>query len=226
MGQVGKGWAWAFVVVAFWGLSCRGWADPTIARRLWVLERLVDPNASLSAPTVRTVSGGTGCSARHARLRSARDPGGRIDRAVRDASLRWAVDASLIRAVIRHESAGDVWALSSKGAQGLMQLMPATARELGVRCPFDPRENILGGTRYLRELRDRLGSWRRALAGYHAGPTRVLAKRIPRVTRAYVERVLRSWRASRRENGLFTSRSTRFRSSTSAGDAPVPGRSR
>ena len=77
---------------------------------------------------------------------------------------------------------------------GLMQLMPGTARELHVACPFDARENILAGARYLRQLRDRFGSWSHALAAYNAGPTAVLRDRIPRVTRRYVRRVLRGWR--------------------------------
>ena len=78
---------------------------------------------------------------------------------------------------------------------GLMQLMPATARELGVVCAFDPRQNILGGTRYLREMRDRFGTWRLALAAYNAGPARVASgRRLPLEPRRYVEAVLRSWR--------------------------------
>ena len=77
---------------------------------------------------------------------------------------------------------------------GLMQLMPATARELGVACPFDARENIIGGTRYLRRLRDRFGSWSEAVAAYHAGPRRVSSRRIPGITRRYVRRVIGGWR--------------------------------
>ena len=83
---------------------------------------------------------------------------------------------------------------------GLMQLMPATASALGVACPFDPRENVLGGSRYLRRLHDRFGSWKRAIAAYHAGPTRVERGRIPGVTRRYVKRVLRGWRAAQRDS--------------------------
>nr|MDJ0868255.1 lytic transglycosylase domain-containing protein [Myxococcota bacterium] len=78
--------------------------------------------------------------------------------------------------------------------QGLMQLMPATARELGVSCPFDPRENVLGGTRYLRWMRDRMGSWPRALAAYNAGPARIESGHWPAETRRYVARVMRRWR--------------------------------
>lgn len=115
-------------------------------------------------------------------------------RAIHDASLRYAVSADLIRSVIRHESAGDPAAVSHRGAVGLMQLMPTTARSLGVTCAFDPRQNVMGGTRYLRELRDDLGSWRLAIAGYHAGPGRARSGRLPMETHRYVERVLRSWR--------------------------------
>ena len=118
----------------------------------------------------------------------------RTDSAIRDASLRYALDPALIHSVIRHESNYDPDAVSHKGAIGLMQLMPRTADALGVVCPFDPRENVMAGTRYLRELYDRMGSWSLALAAYNAGPTRVEAGRIPRQTRRYVRRVLDSWR--------------------------------
>lgn len=123
--------------------------------------------------------------------------GWQLERAVRDASLRYAVPRDLIHSVIRQESAYDPRALSPVGAMGLMQLMPLTARSLGVFCPWDPRENILGGTRYLRELHDRFGSWRLALAAYNAGPTAVERDRIPGVTRRYVRRVLKGWRRYR-----------------------------
>ena len=75
-----------------------------------------------------------------------------------------------------------------------MQLMPQTARALGANCPFDPRENVMAGTRYLRRLRDRFGSWPLAVVAYHAGPTRVEENRIPGETRRYVRRVLRTWK--------------------------------
>ena len=70
-----------------------------------------------------------------------------LDRYVLEASRAYGVPPSLLRAVIHVESAGDVGAISQKGAQGLMQLMPATAKRLGVTDPFDPRENVLGGAR-------------------------------------------------------------------------------
>jgi soluble lytic murein transglycosylase len=123
----------------------------------------------------------------------------RTETAIRDASLRYGLDDALIRSVIRHESNYDPNAVSHKGAMGLMQLMPATARSLGVACPFDPRENVLGGTRYLRRMYDRFQSWSRAVAAYNAGPERVAAGRIPRETRRYVRNVLGTWRPWRPE---------------------------
>ncbi|WP_407156557.1 lytic transglycosylase domain-containing protein [Bradyrhizobium sp. STM 3557] len=95
---------------------------------------------------------------------------------VAEASARFAVPVRWIRAVIQIESAGDEHAVSSRGAMGLMQLMPGTWLELSVRYglgldPFDPRGNILAGTAYLKELYDRFGS-AGFLAAYHAGPTR------------------------------------------------------
>jgi soluble lytic murein transglycosylase-like protein len=84
------------------------------------------------------------------------------------------VRADLVRAVVQVESGYNARAVSSKGALGLMQLMPSTAAELGVRSPFDPGENIRGGTTYLRQLLDRFGGNEElALAAYNAGPTAV-----------------------------------------------------
>jgi len=117
--------------------------------------------------------------------------------AIRAASRRYGVDSRLIRAVIRHESAFAIDAVSPVGAMGLMQLMPATARMLGVSCPFDPRENVLAGSRYLRHLYDRFSSWPKALAAYNAGPTRVARGSIPEETHRYVDRVMRAWRPLR-----------------------------
>jgi soluble lytic murein transglycosylase-like protein len=89
---------------------------------------------------------------------------------VREAAARHGVDPRLIFLVMQAESGFRLRALSPKGATGLMQLMPATALRLGVSNIFDPRENVLGGVKYLRWLLDRFGGdVRLALAGYNAG---------------------------------------------------------
>lgn len=90
---------------------------------------------------------------------------------IREAAAMYDLDTRLLRAVVRLESGFDALAVSSAGAQGLMQLMPALAEELGVADPFDPRENIFGGARYLKALLlEHDGNETLALASYNAGP--------------------------------------------------------
>lgn len=93
-----------------------------------------------------------------------------IDALVYEASVQNGLDPCLVLSVMRAESSFNRTAVSVKGASGLMQLMPATATRFGVKNIFDPRENVLGGTKYLRWLLDRFsGDVRLALAGYNAG---------------------------------------------------------
>ena len=89
---------------------------------------------------------------------------------ITDAAHTYHVDPNLVAAVAYHESSFNTRELSPIGAAGLMQLLPATARALGVRDPFDPRDNIFGGTKYLKKQLDRFGGdVDRALAAYTAG---------------------------------------------------------
>lgn len=89
---------------------------------------------------------------------------------VAEASHKYGVPEALIYAVIRYESGGDPRAVSPKGAQGLMQLMPGTARMLGVKDPFDPRENIMAGAQYLAMMKKMFRTWSDAVLAYHDGP--------------------------------------------------------
>ena len=94
---------------------------------------------------------------------------------IREAARRYRIDAALIRSVLQAESRFNALAVSPSGAQGLMQLMPALVRQLNVQDPFDPRENIMAGARYLRQMLNlHDGDVRLALASYNAGPGNVM----------------------------------------------------
>jgi Transglycosylase SLT domain len=116
---------------------------------------------------------------------------------VNEASGRYRLDPDLVNSVIKAESGFNVRAVSPKGAQGLMQLMPGTAAQLGVPNTFDAQQNVEGGTRYLRELLERYNfDLVKALAAYNAGPQRVEQfGGVPPYyeTRAYVARVVRDF---------------------------------
>jgi soluble lytic murein transglycosylase-like protein len=121
----------------------------------------------------------------------------RLDDVVNLISSRHHLDPDLVNSVIRAESGFNTRAVSPKGAQGLMQLMPQTASHLGVANPFEPHANVEGGTKYLRELLEQYNfDLIKALAAYNAGPHRVAQYHgVPPYyeTRAYVARIVRDF---------------------------------
>ncbi|UCG63482.1 MAG: lytic transglycosylase domain-containing protein [Deltaproteobacteria bacterium] len=114
---------------------------------------------------------------------------------IRKAAEQFGIEANLIKAVIKAESSFDPDAISESGAQGLMQLMPDTANDMKVDDPFDPEENIFGGTRYLSLLLQRFNQDKRlAIAAYNVGPTTVTKHNaVPPIpqTRRFVEKVMK-----------------------------------
>jgi soluble lytic murein transglycosylase-like protein len=139
-------------------------------------------------------------------------PASKLNEAILQTSNRHSLSPALVHAVIRAESAYNPNAVSSKGAMGLMQLMPGTAALLKVSNPYDPEENISGGVRYLRYLLDRFGgNLELALAAYNAGESRVLrTNQIPRIseTQQYVRKVLRFYLDSSKDG--ISARPTRI----------------
>jgi soluble lytic murein transglycosylase len=120
---------------------------------------------------------------------------------IKKAAKKYQIEPELINAVIKTESNGNYRAISRKGAMGLMQLMPATANEMDVKNPFNPEENIEGGTRYLRYLLEKFnGNLTLALAAYNSGPKTVEKYRsVPPIseTRDYVNKVFTLYQGKR-----------------------------
>ncbi len=136
------------------------------------------------------------------------------DALIRNASQENGLDEALVKAVIQAESSYRSNAVSSAGAEGLMQLMPGTAASLGVTNSFDPAQNINGGTKYLKSLIDRFGDIRLALAAYNTGPGRISGlgitdpdnaseyAKISERVRGYVSKVLSNYEAYRSAEGV------------------------
>jgi hypothetical protein len=162
------------------------------------VERIVDDEVVISDVEVRQADLGTPVSY-DLSYREDRKPlfNTPYDRMIAIEAKRFGVDASLVSALIRAESNYEPRAVSRKGARGLMQLMPATARRLSVAYPFDPVSNVRGGVRYLKELLDRFDHRPDLiLAAYNAGENAVETfGGVPpyRETVGYVKRILSWW---------------------------------
>jgi len=147
---------------------------------------------------------------------------------VNEASGRYRLDPDLVNSVIKAESGFNARAISPKGAQGLMQLMPGTALELGVPNAFDPQANVEGGTKYLRELLERYDfDLIKALAAYNAGPQRVEQfGGVPPYyeTRAYVARVVRDFNKKKVAQKAAPVKSTNSKTRPPAAKAVTPSR--
>ena len=136
------------------------------------------------------------------------------DGLIKSAAQENGLDEALIKAVIQAESSYRTDAVSSAGAEGLMQLMPGTAASLGVTNSFDPAQNISGGSKYLKNLIDRFGDLRLALAAYNTGPSRISGlniadpddaseyAKISERVRGYVSKVLSNYEAYRSQEGV------------------------
>lgn len=132
-------------------------------------------------------------------------PPAEIAQIVADASKANNIDPLLVHSVIQVESNYNTYAISTAGARGLMQLMPGTARDLGVTNSFDPRQNIEAGVKYLKKLKDQYQDDRLALAAYNAGPGSVQKyKTVPPYpeTRDYVQRVGERYEDARKAAGI------------------------
>lgn len=144
-----------------------------------------------------------------------------LNQVVSGAGERHQIDPDFINSVIRAESGFNSRAVSKKGAQGLMQLMPQTASQLGVANSFDPNANVEGGTKYLRELLEKYNfDVNKALAAYNAGPKRVDQYRgVPPYyeTQAYIARIIRDFNRQKiAENPALARKTTSARSSQTA----------
>jgi len=121
---------------------------------------------------------------------------GDLDSLIRDAASTHGLPSALIKAVIKAESDFVTDAVSHKGAQGLMQLMPGTAKDIGVENAFDPQANILGGAMLLRKYLDEFRSLKKTLIAYNAGPEWVRRKRgVPAETKRYIRNVIRFYQS-------------------------------
>jgi soluble lytic murein transglycosylase-like protein len=168
--------------------------------------RVVYTNAdSPKVPTRSTMSPSPSASPSTGAESSAANPPGPLDRIVQDAAERHNLDPALVKAVISTESGWNSRAISRKGAMGLMQLEPGTAQRFGVWNPFDPEQNVEGGSAYLKALLDHYnGDLTRTLAAYNAGEHAVDSSGgVPAIpeTQQYVQKVTNKYFFAPGSNG-------------------------
>jgi len=177
-------------------------------------------HAPVSAPAVVKTVAATS-SAKQALSRE------ELDRFVRETSNRYQLDPDFVISVIKAESNFQAHAVSRKGAQGLMQLMPQTASQLGVADPFDPKSNVEGGTAYLNQLLELYHNDPiKALAAYNAGAHRVQQYHgVPpyRETQAYIARIVRDFNAKKRAQMKAASSQQRNAGATKPKKDTAPG---
>lgn len=181
------------VVAIEQSLAAIGGSSGTTAGFAAVLDEAISTSASKSSSSTTTTGLTRTSSATRATSSSKNSTA--FDALIQRAATKYGVDADLVHAVIQAESDYNPNCRSSAGALGLMQLMPGTARSLGVSNALDPASNIDGGVRYLRGQLDRFGEVDLALAAYNAGPNAVSRyKSVPpyRETQGYVRRVMQT----------------------------------
>jgi soluble lytic murein transglycosylase-like protein len=182
----------AAAVLCAWGAASSAEAQIYMLRQADGTIVLSDKPLGPGAKTFRVENASTNVRATRPTAASIRSSS--YDDLIEEHAAKQNLRVDLVRAVIQVESGFNPRAFSNKGAMGLMQLMPATAKELGVRNPYDPTQNIRGGTAYLRQLLDKFnGDEALALAAYNAGAGAVTkyGEKIPpyRETREYVEKI-------------------------------------
>lgn len=119
-------------------------------------------------------------------------PSPAVSTALQNASLSSGVPLSLLQALAQQESSFNPSAVSSKGAQGLLQLMPATGASLGVSSPFDPNQNASAGAQYLKSLYDQYGDWNTALIAYNEGPGNLASQGVFPSSQTYADTILQN----------------------------------